>query len=1059
MRIPVRLACLWFAAVPAVLATSAASAAADAVPDSDRPTAVEGWKIEPVPLPPGIGLPTAVATGPEGAVFLGRNPVPATTEPGASVVALRQGVWRTYVERLESVNGLEWIGETLYVVHPPFVSAFRDDDGDGRAEHRVDLVSGLGASPAGEAIDDHSGGGIRRGVDGYLYLAVGDRGVPRGIGRDGATIRASSGGVVRVRPDGSGLEVVTTGDGQTTALMLSAGDDVFSFGGGDVRKRWAKSLVHHIVSGRYGYPYQFLNAAFRTLPVVSKLGEGRAGQGVCYNEGGLPEAYDGDLILCDPQAQTVDRLEIRKAGGSFTLSRRTPLVARGGAADFRPYSLATHADAAGFWLVDQGGGGRLYRLSYEGPGRRPIPSREADRIKALDHPALSVRLAAEDGLVDEGEAAVVRLSTRLRQAEPTVGRIHALWALDRIGTVESRGMIRSVLLDASPAIRLQAARSSGLRRDREAGEALARLVHDRDPAVRREAAVALGRIGDRAASPALLAALGDADPFAAWSIRQALLAVDCDDQKAIVDAFLDLRRREPALLLADESWSIPILSALVDALAKTPEPVVRGRMITCLVGQYRRYPEWSGAWFGPDPLAAGFPRKTEPWTTEGRAVVMRGLTVGIRDADASVRYQAILGLQSVGAPAAGLVREAFPAEPDADNQAALADALGALNDATSTRLLLPVVVDPKRDEAVRASALDSLNKLRGRDVVRARLTVLYDENAPEALVARALPPLARDGFLPPNDLAGFLENKSAMVRAAAVMSFNPSRPLPPEVKEVVLARLDDPDADVRRAALLAAGPLKLQEAVPKLIDRAEDAQGEDRAAVVHALCALPDPRALAVYLKALDDSDPSLNRGGVRALSAIRDQVEPAIRQARKAERTPAAALALDRVLARFEPIRDWRVIGPLPSAAAGLTARDGSIDAARTFPGAAGKPVGWKLLHSPEESGRVDLLPLMGESVQLNSPARPAPRAAAAYAELTSTEARRAFVLIRSTGASALFVNGAPIDADPSSRDFLVVPLVAGLNRLLIANGPGATDWAFECLVSTPDDPPSRPE
>ena len=83
----------------------------------------------------------------------------------------------------------------------------------------------------------------------------------------------------------------------------------------------------------------------------------------------------------------------------------------------------------------------------------------------------------------------------------------------------------------------------------------------------------------------------------------------------------------------------------------------------------------------------------------------------------------------------------------------------------------------------------------------------------------------------------------------------------------------------------------------------------------------------------------------------------------------------------------------------------------------------------------------------------------AAAYAELTSTEARRAFVLIRSTGAVALFVNGDPIIADSPSRDFLVVPLARGLNRLLVTTRPGASDWAFECLVSTPDGPPSRPE
>ena len=246
--------------------------------------------------------------------------------------------------------------------------------------------SGLGASAVGEPIDDHSGGGIRRGVDGFLYIAVGDRGVPRGSAR---TVRrsawrpeASSGSA----PTGPGLRSSRPATTRRPDWSLSAGDDVFSFGGGDDRKRWAKSLVHHIVAGRYGYPYQFLNAAFRTLPVVSKLGDGRAGQGVCYNEGGLPESYEGNLILCDPDAQTVHRLEIRKAGGSFALSRRTPMVTRGGVADFHPFALATQADGAGFWLVDQASSrdavrpsptGRLYRLTYE--GRRPSADEPARR--------------------------------------------------------------------------------------------------------------------------------------------------------------------------------------------------------------------------------------------------------------------------------------------------------------------------------------------------------------------------------------------------------------------------------------------------------------------------------------------------------------------------------------------------------------------------------------------------------------------------------------------------------------------------------------------------------
>ena len=40
--------------------------------------------------------------------------------------------------------GLEWVDGTLYVVHAPFLSAFRDTDGDGKADERVDLITGLG---------------------------------------------------------------------------------------------------------------------------------------------------------------------------------------------------------------------------------------------------------------------------------------------------------------------------------------------------------------------------------------------------------------------------------------------------------------------------------------------------------------------------------------------------------------------------------------------------------------------------------------------------------------------------------------------------------------------------------------------------------------------------------------------------------------------------------------------------------------------------------------------------------------------------------------------------
>ena len=101
--------------------------------------------------------------------------------------------------------GLEWVDGTLYVVHAPFLSALRDTDGDGKADERVDLMTGLGPKlPGFNGINDHVASGIRLGMDGFLYIAVGDKGIPRGVGKDGRTIQLFGGGVIRIRPDGTG---------------------------------------------------------------------------------------------------------------------------------------------------------------------------------------------------------------------------------------------------------------------------------------------------------------------------------------------------------------------------------------------------------------------------------------------------------------------------------------------------------------------------------------------------------------------------------------------------------------------------------------------------------------------------------------------------------------------------------------------------------------------------------------------------------------------------------------------------------------------------------------
>ena len=146
------------------------------------------------------------------------------------------------------------------------------------------------------------------------------------------------------------------------------------------------------------------------------------------------------------------------------------------------------------------------------------------------------------------------------------------------------------------------------------------------------------------------------------------------------------------------------------------------------------------------------------------------------------------------------------------------------------------------------------------------------------------------------------------------------------------------DAEVREAAMLAVVPLHLRAAIPRLLAIAGDTLARDRAAAIEALCGLPDARAVSFYLAAIKDRDPRLHRAGESALLAIRDQAADRLAST-LASGTLAepATLSLERVLARFEPIRDWRVIGPFPRTTASVFVGERAIDFARSHTGALG--------------------------------------------------------------------------------------------------------------------------
>ncbi len=1049
-----------------------------AVADDPLPAAAEGWRIELVTQAPAILFPTAIVAGPDGTIYLGQDPMDMPGPPTApidSVVAIRDGKVTPFADELWAVMGLEWADDTLFVVHAPFLSAFRDTDGDGRADVRDDLVRGLGPKlPGFSGINDHVASGLRLAMDGYLYIAVGDKGIPEAVGKDGRRITMKGGGVVRVRPDGTGLEIVSTGERNPLSVVLDADDEIFTYGNDDDSKKWPNSLTHHVMGAHFGYPYEFLLAPWRCLPVVGGQIGGSGTQGVCYLEDGLAPRFRGSFFFCDWGLQTVVRYELAPSGATFKIANQENVVTKGSVDDFRPFSIGVAADgrslllvdwAYGSWLADGPKTGRLYRLTYRGddatePTTRPNLGAIPAQLAALNHPARSVRLDAQRRLAGRS-AALNGLIRSLDRGEPT-GQIHALWALDGRPEPAAKAALQRAMLYGESRVRRQAIKRAGIRRDRSALPGLTDALADEDAPIRREAAIAIGRLGLPTAATALYPLIGDAAPFVAWSARRAIRELDGYDQAAIATALLDPARREAALSLADESWSPKAIAALVAARPRCDDPGFRARLVANLAGQYRRYPPWTGRWFGTNPLAGQLPRKTVDWDPAAMAAIRDGLVAALRDPDGGVRRAAIGGLAEVGPTVLPALLAALPTEADPANQATIVGLLGVGRAAQAHPVIDRLARDPARPIAVRRAALDALDDLNGPAALRSRLMVALDPRAPGELVARALPSLGRDGALPPNDLAGFLVHADPSVRAAAVATLAARADLAENLRQRIVERLGDDASEVRQAALRAVAALKIRSAVPAVIERATNPDDRDEA--IATLCALPDPNALDLYLEALEGRDAERRRGAESALLALRDLVAGRLEEvARSSVLETPGTLAIERILTRFEPIRDWRVIGPFARTTAQVFLGESSIDFAREHSGAEGRPIRWQARAGDPATGRVllnDFKAGAGDRGGFGYDDNGSPDLSAfAYAEIPSDRDRPALLLIGSSGSLIVTLNEQVVwnyanfagRAYATDSDRVRVKLKPGTNRLLIRTRQGIGAWTFGVQVSDP--------
>ena len=592
----------------------------------------EGFEAKLYAAPPAVNYPTFVATAPNGDVYVSvdKNGSLDRAPKRGAIMKLRDldGDGRAdqsqyFVPDVDSPRGLVWDKDRLYVLHPPHLSAFIDRNHDGVADEQQILVKNI-AFTFKDRPADHTSNGVTLGIDGWLYLAIGDFGFLEAEGIDGRTLQFRGGGVVRVRPDGTELEVYSRGTRNILEVsvdpLLNAftRDNTNDGGGWDIR-------LHHFSGGEHhGYPSLFMHFNDEAVQPLDIYGGGSGCGGLYLSEPGYPEGFSNVAYTCDWGRDMIYRHRMTPKGATFTADQteflRVPRVTDLDV-DAQGQLIVSSWKGATFTYVGEEVG---YLLSLKPKGHKAAalpdlieaePDQLLELMKSASHRR---RLAAQRELVSRGlnDATIAKLTAITADAKLSIeSRVAALFALD----LGAEDQTAKVLIDliADPQLGEYALRALGDEVDENFPRAafVKALTHD-SPRVRRAALFGLWREGSPESIAALMQTTIDADPIVAHTARRAII----ETQRSVTT--LEFLTTEPnttpafaAVLACAGQIHEPEISAFViSQLATVKEPAQRQGLLGALCRLYFKEGTWKGDSWGTRPDTTGPYYQREEWS-------------------------------------------------------------------------------------------------------------------------------------------------------------------------------------------------------------------------------------------------------------------------------------------------------------------------------------------------------------------------------------------------------------------------------------------------------------
>lgn len=465
-----------------------------------------------------------------------------------------EGVKETVFYQDPSINtalGICVLGNKVIVSDSPNVFVLTDTDGDGKADKRELLFTGIGGKD-----HDHGVHTFVFGPDGKLYFNMGNEGkhlfypLNREVPLHGPIENVAKkpvvdvegnevnnlgkpyrmGMVFRCNLDGSEVETLAWNFRNNYEVAVDSYGTLWQSDNDDDGNRGVR--INYVMEhGNYGYCDEMTGAGWPTawdkakakgaaedskvfyewhqydpgvVPNLLHTGAGSPTGLIVYEGKLLPEVFQNQMIHCDALPRVVRAYPVRPEGAGYHAEIKDILTTPDNW--FRPVDVCAAPDGAiyvadwndagvgGHYMADQKletMTGRIYRVAPKGnqPSvpRLDLKSTEGC-LKALQSPNLSTRYLAWTRLHDLQGKAETDLLKLYKQGEPAM-RARALQLLARIKGHEQH-YVHLALEDANPDIRI-----TGLRIARELKLDVIPLVktlaHDNSAQVRRECALAL----------------------------------------------------------------------------------------------------------------------------------------------------------------------------------------------------------------------------------------------------------------------------------------------------------------------------------------------------------------------------------------------------------------------------------------------------------------------------------------------------------------------------------------------------------------------------------------